>query len=47
MRRVADAAGCSTTVLHLLFRGGHGIVAGLYREGFDRLRRTGRRRAHG
>lgn len=38
MRRVADAAGCSTTVLYRLFRGKHGIVAGLYREGFDRLR---------
>ena len=38
MRRVADAAGCSTAVLYRLFHGKHGIVAGLYREGFDRLR---------
>lgn len=37
MRRVADAAGCSTTVLYRLFEGKHGIVRGLYREGFDRL----------
>jgi AcrR family transcriptional regulator len=39
MRRVAEAAGCSTTVLYRLFEGKHGIVRGLYREGFDRLRR--------
>ena len=38
MRRVAKAAGCSTTVLYRLFEGKHGIVRGLYREGFDRLR---------
>lgn len=38
MRRVAEAAGCSTTVLYRLFEGKHGIVQGLYREGFDRLR---------
>ncbi len=38
MRRVAAAAGCSTTVLYRLFEGKHGIVQGLYREGFDRLR---------
>jgi AcrR family transcriptional regulator len=37
MRRVAEAAGCSTTVLYRLFEGKHGIVQGLYREGFDRL----------
>lgn len=37
MRRVAEAAGCSTTVLYRLFEGKHGLVRGLYREGFDRL----------
>lgn len=37
MRRVAQAAGCSTTVLYRLFEGKQGIVRGLYREGFDRL----------
>jgi AcrR family transcriptional regulator len=39
MRRVAEAAGCSTTVLYRLFEGKQGIVRGLYREGFDRLER--------
>jgi AcrR family transcriptional regulator len=39
MRRVAQAAGCSTTVLYRLFEGKHGVVRGLYREGFDRLER--------
>jgi AcrR family transcriptional regulator len=38
MRRLAEAAGCSTTVLYRLFVGKHGIVRGLYHEGFDRLR---------
>lgn len=38
MRRVAAAAGCSTTVLYRLFGGKPGLVQGLYREGFDRLR---------
>lgn len=38
MRRVASAAGCSTTVLYRLFGGKPGLVQGLYREGFDRLR---------
>jgi AcrR family transcriptional regulator len=38
MRRLAEAAGCSTTVLYRLFGGKHGVVRGLYREGFDRLR---------
>jgi AcrR family transcriptional regulator len=37
MRRVAEAAGCSTTVLYRLFAGKQGILRGLYREGFDRL----------
>jgi AcrR family transcriptional regulator len=39
MRRVAEAAGCSTTVLYRLFGGKRGLVQGLYREGFDRLGR--------
>lgn len=39
MRRLADAAGCSTTVWYRLFEGKHGVVQALYREGFDRLRR--------
>lgn len=38
MRRLADASGCSTTVLYRLFAGKDGVVRGLYREGFDRLR---------
>jgi AcrR family transcriptional regulator len=38
MRRLAEAAGCSTTVLYRLFDGKAGIVRALYREGFDRLR---------
>jgi AcrR family transcriptional regulator len=38
MRRVAEAGGCSTTVLYRLFGGKHGLVQGLYREGFTRLR---------
>jgi AcrR family transcriptional regulator len=38
MRRLAEAAGCSTTVLYRLFGGKQGVVRGLYREGFDRLR---------
>lgn len=38
MRRVAAASGCSTTVLYRLFMSKDGIVRGLYREGFDRLR---------
>jgi AcrR family transcriptional regulator len=37
MRRLAGAAGCSTTVLYRLFGGKEGVVRGLYREGFDRL----------
>lgn len=39
MRRIADAYGCSTTVLYRLFGSKQRIVEGLYREGFDRLRR--------
>jgi AcrR family transcriptional regulator len=38
MRRLAEASGCSTTVLYRLFGGKEGVVRGLYREGFDRLR---------
>jgi AcrR family transcriptional regulator len=39
MRRVAAEVGCSTTVLYTLFGGKDGLAAGLYREGFVRLRR--------
>jgi AcrR family transcriptional regulator len=39
MRRIADAYGCSTTVLYSRFGGKQGLVQGLYREGFDRLQR--------
>ena len=39
MRRVAAEVGCSTTVLYTLFGGKDGLAAGLYREGFERLRR--------
>lgn len=39
MRRLATESGCSTTVLYRLFDGKHGVVQGLYREGFERLRR--------
>ena len=38
MRRLAKASGCSTTVLYRLFGGKNGVVSGLYREGFNRLR---------
>jgi AcrR family transcriptional regulator len=39
MRRVAGAAGCSTTVLYTMFGGKEGLADALYREGFERLRR--------
>ena len=39
MRRIADAHGCSTTVLYRRFGSKQGLVEGLYREGFDRLQR--------
>jgi AcrR family transcriptional regulator len=39
MRRVAGAAGCSTTVLYTMFGGKEGLAEALYREGFERLRR--------
>ncbi|MFF3216884.1 TetR/AcrR family transcriptional regulator [Streptomyces sp. NPDC002886] len=39
MRRIATAAGCSTTVLYRHFGAKDGIAAALYQEGFDRLRR--------
>src|SRR3954471_14451651 len=37
MRRVAAAAGCSTTVLYTAFGGKNGIAEALYREGFARF----------
>jgi AcrR family transcriptional regulator len=37
MRRLAQAAGCSTTVLYNLFGAKHGIIDALYVEGFARL----------
>ncbi len=37
MRRVAAAAGCSTTVLYTTFGGKSGIAEALYREGFARF----------
>jgi AcrR family transcriptional regulator len=37
MRRVAAAAGCSTTVLYTIFGGKSGIADALYREGFERF----------
>lgn len=37
MRRLAQAAGCSTTVLYHLFGAKHGIVEALFLEGFQRL----------
>ncbi|MCW2948022.1 MAG: hypothetical protein JWR24_4739 [Actinoallomurus sp.] len=39
MRRIAAAAGCSTTVLYTLFGGKDGLVEALYIEGFARFRR--------
>jgi AcrR family transcriptional regulator len=39
MRRVAMAAGCSTTVLYTAFGGKEGLADALYREGFERLGR--------
>ncbi|MFZ3494899.1 TetR/AcrR family transcriptional regulator [Streptomyces sp. 5.8] len=40
MRRIATAAGCSTTVLYRHFGAKDGIAEALYREGFARLRRS-------
>src|SRR3954462_11276186 len=37
MRRLANAAGCSTTVLYTVFGGKDGIAEALYREGFLRF----------
>jgi AcrR family transcriptional regulator len=37
MRRVAQAAGCSTTVLYTLFGSKNGIIDALFVEGFQRL----------
>jgi AcrR family transcriptional regulator len=37
MRRIAEQAGCSTTVLYTLFGGKEGLANGLYLEGFRRL----------
>lgn len=39
MRRVATAAGCSTTVLYTMFGGKEGLTEALYIEGFARFRR--------
>src|SRR5881628_2840728 len=39
MRRVAAAAGCSTTVLYTTFGSKNGIAEALYREGFARFGR--------
>src|SRR3954452_17935217 len=39
MRRLAAAAGCSTTVLYTTFGGKNGIAEALYREGFARFSR--------
>jgi AcrR family transcriptional regulator len=39
MRRLASAAGCSTTVLYTTFGGKSGIAEALYREGFARFRK--------
>jgi AcrR family transcriptional regulator len=39
MRRIASAAGCSTTVLYTLFGGKDGLVDALYVEGFSRFSR--------
>jgi AcrR family transcriptional regulator len=35
MRRIAQAAGCSTTVLYTLFGSKEGIAEGLFRRGFE------------
>jgi AcrR family transcriptional regulator len=40
MRRIAAEAGCSTIVLYTMFGGKPGVAEGLWREGFDRLRRA-------
>ena len=40
VRRIAAAAGCSTTVLYTLFGGKAGVAEGLWREGFERLRQA-------
>ncbi|MFE9560268.1 TetR/AcrR family transcriptional regulator [Streptomyces sp. NPDC006487] len=40
MRRIANEAGCSTTVLYRHFGAKDGIAEALYREGFARLRRS-------
>src|SRR5687767_7953678 len=39
MRRVADAVGCSTTVLYTAFGSKDSLADALFREGFERLRR--------
>jgi AcrR family transcriptional regulator len=40
MRRIAGEVGCSTSVLYTMFGGKTGVAEGLWREGFDRLRRA-------
>ncbi|GAB2835270.1 TetR/AcrR family transcriptional regulator [Actinocorallia aurea] len=47
MRRLATAAGCSTTVLYRVFGGKDGIADALYREGFTRLKRRLEEAPHG
>ena len=39
MRKLANALGCSTTVLYTMFGAKDGIADALFREGFERLRR--------
>jgi AcrR family transcriptional regulator len=40
MRRIAGEVGCSTSVLYTMFGGKSGVADGLWREGFERLRRA-------
>jgi AcrR family transcriptional regulator len=40
MRRIAAAAGCSTSVLYTMFGGKSGVAEGLWLEGFERLRQA-------
>lgn len=40
VRRIAGEVGCSTSVLYTMFGGKSGVAEGLWREGFDRLRRA-------
>lgn len=47
MRRLAAAAGCSTTVLYRVFGAKDGIADALYKEGFARLRQRLEAAPHG